>query len=401
MSQRKTTVCWISSARYNSPLDASTARKWQLLAELQDYEFRIIGFATSLCPRRFREHARFYLLPQPPASILRYLIIFVLAPPLLFYLLYRHDGEIVVAQSPFEGAIGAVVIAFARLCGRRSRLIIENHNNFEEDLFLQRNVPMQRLYRRLMLAAARFAFRHADAVRVISSSTAERARHYAPDLPQARFMTFSDTDVFQQMERRIPVAEADNIVYAGVLIPRKGVHHLLNAFAEINHPRARLHLVGGAENADYAGALQEQVKDLGMRDRVHFAGAVSQRELAAYLAEARVMVLPSLSEGLGRVVVEAMLLGTPVIGSRVGGIPDMIRSGDNGILVEAGNEADLAAALRQIYETDVSEMGANARQFAQDFFSPGKYVEGYRQLFDLAMGDRSAAIPTDEKSAVE
>ena len=155
------------------------------------------------------------------------------------------------------------------------------------------------------------------------------------------------------------------------------------------------------ENADYAGALQEQVKDLGMRDRVHFAGAVSQRELAAYLAEARVMVLPSLSEGLGRVVVEAMLLGTPVIGSRVGGIPDMIRSGDNGILVEAGNEADLAAALRQIYETDVSAMGANARQFAQDFFSPGKYVEGYRQLFDLAMGDRSNAIPTEEKSAVE
>ncbi len=387
MPEGQKTVCWISSARYRQPLGAAASRKWQLLGDLSQYDFRVIGFATSLRPRRFTEHAQFYLLPQPPTSLLRYLAIFSLAPPLLGCLLLRYRGAIIVAQSPFEGAIGALVKSIARLAGLRPKLIIENHNNFEQDIFLQRSIPLKGLYRALMLGAARFAFRRADAVRVISSSTAERARHYAPELPQARFMTFSDTDVFRQMERRIPVEAAEDIVYAGVLIPRKGLHLLLNAFAALDHPRAQLHLVGGAENATYAESLRQQAADLGIESRVHFAGAVSQRELASYFAAARVMVLPSLSEGLGRVVVEAMLLGTPVIGSRVGGIPDMIIDGENGYLVEAGNEAALTAALRRVYEDDVAKMGDKARAFAEDFFSPLKYVEGYRQLFDLALGE--------------
>jgi glycosyltransferase involved in cell wall biosynthesis len=243
-----------------------------------------------------------------------------------------------------------------------------------------------------MLAAARFAFGHAAALRVISSSTAERARHYAPELPQARFMTFSDTDVFRGTERRLAVNQAADIVYAGVLIPRKGVHHLLKAFAQLAQPRARLHLVGGAENATYAEELRRQAAELGIGDRVTFAGDVSQAELACYFAGARAMVLPSLSEGLGRVVVEAMLLGTPVIGSRVGGIPDLIVDGENGYLVEAANESELTAALRRLYDDDVAAMGERARAFAEAFYSPQKYVDGYRKLFLLAQGEANDPI---------
>ena len=384
MSRSKITVCWVSSARYRHPLNAVDARKWRLLAEMRDYEFRVIGFSTSLRPRRFHEGARFYLLPQASISPLRYLSMFALAPILLAYLALRYRGRIIVAQSPFEGAIGAAVKGFLRIFGLRPRLIVENHNNFEEDLFMQRQVPLEGLYRRLMLAAARYAFRHADALRVISTSTSERARHYAPSLPQARFMTFSDTDVFRRMARTIPVEEAVDIVYAGVLIPRKGVHYLLKAFARLDAPGAQLHLVGKAENGDYAAALRKQAAELGISERVHFCGAVSQAKLARYFAGARVMVLPSLSEGLGRVVVEAMLLGTPVIGSRVGGIPDLIVPGETGLLVEAGDEAELLEALKQIYRADVKAMGTAARAFALEYFSPEKYVDGYRQLFELA-----------------
>lgn len=373
------------------------ARKWQLMAELEGYDIHIVGFSTSLRPRCFREHARFSLLPQPPTAPLRYLSIFLLAPLLVSYLTLRHRSQILVAQSPFEGAIGAAVKRFVGLFGRRPRLIIENHNNFEEDLFLQRRIPLQAVYRRLMLAAASFAFRHADALRVISSSTAERARHFAPELPQARFMTFSDTDVFQRTERRVPVENARDVVYAGVLIPRKGVHHLLNAFAALDEPGARLRLVGHAENADYAASLRQQAERLGISDRVHFHGAVSQAELAEYFAAARVMVLPSLSEGLGRVVVEAMLLGTPVIGSRVGGIPDMIAPGVTGWLVEAGDEAELAAALQDAFQADVKAMGANARAFASEFFSPRKYVDDYQELFELALHGASESCPARQK----
>ncbi len=387
-------VCWLSSGRYSQPLDSTNARKWQLLAGLPGYEIRVIGFAESLRPRRFREHVGFLLLPQAPLSLLRHVTYFALAPWLLGMLAARGKADIIVAQSPFEGAVGAFVKRL-RSRGRRPRLIIENHNNFEVDLFLQRRVPLSRLYRAMMLACARYAFRHADALRVISSSTSERAGHFAPGLPQVRFMAFSDTDVFRAARRRVPVEEAVDLVYAGVLIPRKGVHHLLKAFAELDHPHANLHLVGGAENVAYAAELRAQAKMLDIAERVHFAGAVSQRELAEFLGSARAMVLPSLSEGLGRVVVEAMLVGTPVIGSRVGGIPDLIDDGVNSLLVEPGDEDDLLRALREIYATDASAMGASAREFARDFFSPQKYVAGYQELFDIAMGrlgDRGESV---------
>ena len=391
---QKTTVCWISSARYSDPLDASAAHKWALMAQLQDYDIRVIGFSTSWRPHRFIEHAHFYLIPQLPGSILRYLTIFTLAPLLLLMLVLRHNGELLVAQSPFEGAIGAWVKMFARLFGKRLCLIIENHNNFEEDVFLQRGVPFKRLYQALMSALANCAFRHGDAMRVISSSTARRARHYAPHLPQVRFMTWSNTDVFQQTRRSLPVEEAEDLVYAGSLIPRKGVHHLLTAFARLNHPTAHLYLVGHAENADYAETLQQQTEQLDIARQVHFVGAVSQQELAEYFGKSRALALPSLSEGLGRVVVEAMLMGMPVIGSRTGGIPDMIAEGENGYLVAPDDLNGLTDALQRIYRADVKIMGAKARDFALDFFSPQKYLNGYRQLFKIAL-----AVKYQERSA--
>ena len=393
--RRRTTVCWVSSARYSKPLGATDARKWELLSQLRDYAIHVIGFSGTLRPRRFRQGARFHLIPQPPASPLRYLTFFALAAPMLLYLVLRHDARILVAQSPFEGAIAAWVKGVVGWFGKRPRLIIENHNNFEEDLFLQRSIPFPSAYRSLMLGAARYAFHRGDALRVISSSTSERARHYAPSLPQARFMTFSDTDIFRAAERLLPVNEATDIVYAGVLIPRKGVHLLLDAFAALDHPSAQLHLVGHPENAQYAASLQARARELKIAERAHFVGGVSQAQLAEYFGRARVMTLPSLSEGLGRVVVEAMLLGAPVIGSRVGGIPDLVADGETGYLVAAGDVEALTAALRRIYDTDVTTMGGNARAFALEYFSPDKYLDGYRQLFaSVTEQDHSARAST-------
>ncbi len=388
---KRTAVCWVSSARYSRPLDPTNARKWQLMAQLRGYDIRVLGFSASLRPRAFREQVGFYLLPQPPSSILRYLIFFAVTPALLLALVLRHDCRVLVAQSPFEGAIAALVKSLCRLFGKRPKLIIENHNNFEEDLFLQRKIPFIGAYRALMLSLARYAFRHADALRVISTSTSERARHYAPDLPQVRFMTWSDSEIFRAATRSIPLDEARDLVYAGVLIPRKGLHHLLAAFARLNQARAQLHLLGHPENADYAGGLKKQAQDLGIAKRVNFHGAVSQAELARHFASARAMVLPSLSEGLGRVVIEAMLTGTPVIGSRVGGIPDLIQDGENGYLVESGNVAALTSALEMIYAADVEPLGQRAREFALQFFSPQQYLAGYRQVFDLVLDSAAHA----------
>lgn len=388
MTQPPAPVCWFSTARYPLPLEATAAAKWRLLAEGLPQPLHVIGFAAGLRPRRQQQlGVQFWLMPQPPTAPLRYLFAFALLPLLGAWIVARQGARTLIAQSPYEGAAAALLKGLLRLFGLRLRLIVENHNNFEEDVFLQRRVPLMGLYRALMLRAARFAFRHADAVRVISTSTAERAAHFAPHAPQVRFMTWTDASIFRDTARPQPLSQSRRIAYAGVLIPRKGVHHLLNAFARLSAADAQLDLLGAPENASYAAELRAQAQRLGIAARVHFQGNLAQRALAQRLAEARVMALPSLSEGLGRVIVEAMLVQTPVIGARVGGIPDLIQPGITGWLVAPGDEDALHAALEEAFalpDETLDAMGQQARAFALDFFSPEAYLAGYRQLISPA-----------------
>ena len=140
------------------------------------------------------------------------------------------------------------------------------------------------------------------------------------------------------------------------------------------------------ENKQYAAGLEEQVRRHGLNGRVKFVGRVSQAELAVWMTEARVFVLPSISEGLGRVVVEAMATGTLVIGSQVGGIPEIVEDGVTGFLVQPGDETRLAERLRWVLEhpDEGQEMGRRARAFAESFFSTEAYTAGYQRVFELA-----------------
>jgi glycosyltransferase involved in cell wall biosynthesis len=201
--------------------------------------------------------------------------------------------------------------------------------------------------------------------------------------------TWTDIDTFLRAGSSNEERPCLNILYTGVLIPRKGVHHLFNAFAGIakDFPQTLLVIVGHEENRTYAAELREQSRLLGLDGQVQFVGEVSQVELATWMCRACVFVLPSLSEGLGRVVVEAMATGTPVIGSHVGGIPEMVEDGTTGFLVPPGDEVALAERLRWVLEhpDETREMGRRARAFAECFFSTEAYVQGYRQIFEASL----------------
>jgi glycosyltransferase involved in cell wall biosynthesis len=172
-----------------------------------------------------------------------------------------------------------------------------------------------------------------------------------------------------------------------VLTPLKGVHHLINAFNLIaqDFPSAQLAIVGKDENKSYAASLREQVSKRGLNDRVRLVGPQTQSQLAELMAKASVVVLPSASEGLGRVIIEAMATSTPVIGSRVGGIPELIEDGVRGFLIPPGDENALAERLRWILgdPEKAAEMGTSGRAFVKRFFSTENYLKGYEQIFTM------------------
>jgi len=379
-------ICLLGGARYSQPLDETSAKKFRALSSLGD--FFVIGFSRNLWPHSFIEHAHFYLLPRLIPSVLRYVEMFVLGPLLAFWLVFRCEVRVLIAQSPYDGFAAALVKKIAGALGIGVVLVVESHGDFAESVFLQRRILLQGLYRFLMKQAAHFAFRHADLLRAISNSTRQQLEQWALQRPIFQFPTWTDIEVFLQAGTDAKEISTQEILYAGVLIPRKGVHYLVSAFActAKNYPQARLIIVGCAENRAYSDDLKDQARELGLDGRVHFVGEVSQAELAVWMRRACVFVLPSLSEGLGRVVVEAMATGTPVIGSSVGGIPEMVEDGVTGFLIPPTNEMALAEQLRWMLEhpNEACRMGYSARIFAQHFFSTEAYVRGYQKIIEAA-----------------
>lgn len=141
------------------------------------------------------------------------------------------------------------------------------------------------------------------------------------------------------------------ILYVGRLVQEKGLGYLLEAMKSIidELPDASLTIVGeGIKKAD----LEKHVQELGIREKVRFLGAKPHEEIPHYLEDADVFVLPSLSEGLALVILEAMACGKPIVATNVGGIPDLVVDEETGLLVPPKDSKALAEAIKRILRDD-------------------------------------------------
>ncbi|GAI15492.1 unnamed protein product [marine sediment metagenome] len=135
------------------------------------------------------------------------------------------------------------------------------------------------------------------------------------------------------------------ILFVGKLAPRKGVDILLRALPQVlRETEVKLVLAGSGNQHEY----QHLAQALGIPDKLCFLGRVPDDTLRLLYSSCDLFVLPSRLEGLGIVVLEAMAAGKPIIATSVGGIPELIESGQNGILVEAGDEGKLASAIVRV-----------------------------------------------------
>jgi len=380
-----TKVCFLGGTRYTRPLDGTAEKKFRAISSLG--EVFVVGFSSDLQPLRFTEHAHFYLLPKLPLPMLRYVELLVAGQLLILWLIFRHRIQVVIAQSPYEGFVAALAIKFAAWFGYKVGLAVEVHGDFEESLFLYRRIRFRALHRFLMKHAALYSLAQADVLRAISSSTTSQLKRWAPQTTIVQFPAWTDIDTFLRSGAHRGNDSANAILFVGMVTPLKGIHYLINAFSLIaeEFQRYQLLIIGKEENIGYAADLRRQISKLELSNRVRFMGHMSQAELAIRMSEAVALVLPSTSEGLGRVVIEAMATGIPVIGSRVGGIPDLISDGVNGFLIAPGDEKSLAEKIRLLLENRVAAraMGASGRSFAAQLFSTESYLKGYRQIFDM------------------
>ena len=209
-----------------------------------------------------------------------------------------------------------------------------------------------------------------------------------------------DTDRFvmphmniKEKKRSLGLDPDEPVVAAvGWLLPIKGPEYLLKSMADIwpGHPEARLVFAGKGELED---ELKAETSRMGVSDKVLFLGW--RDDIPEIMQIIDVFVLPSLNEGMGRVLVEAMAAGKPVVASRTGGIPDLIKNGKNGFLVKPGDINDLSFAINRLLADRKlrDEMGNRGRAMARNF-GVEKMVEKIDGLYCALLSDKK---PGDRK----
>ncbi len=221
----------------------------------------------------------------------------------------------------------------------------------------QRSATMRRSWRRLITAA--------DVVTGCSQQVLDEAiAMYGDGLSSKARVVRNGVDLelvraAAPMRRNRPY-----LLGIGRLVRQKGFDVLVAAFAKVaaEHPELDLVLAGdGTERA----ALAAQIAATGLDDRVHLVGGVPAAEAFRLFRGCAGFVLPSRHEPQGIVVIEAMAAGAPVLATRVGGVPETVRDGMNGLLTAAGDAEAMAASLRVLLD-DPAAAQARAAQASVD-----------------------------------
>jgi len=170
------------------------------------------------------------------------------------------------------------------------------------------------------------------------------------------------------------------LTHVGRFAPPKNHALLVEAFAQVRADAPLyLLLVGGGELED---AVREQVAGLGLESRVRFLGI--RADVADILRASDAFVLSSRVEGNPLSVMEAMSAGLPVVSTAVGGVPELVRDRETGLLVPSEDAGALAQAMQALVDDPVRRqaMGAAARQYAMAHFDIRHTVRGYEQLYE-------------------
>lgn len=177
------------------------------------------------------------------------------------------------------------------------------------------------------------------------------------------------------------------ILYVGRLSSEKGIETLISAASMMKSERAAWQLCIAGEGP-LEGALRMQSAELGIEENVRFVGNVAHHDVATWMGACDVFCLPSIREGYPNVVIEALASGRPVVATRVGGIPEMVRE-DTGLLVPPGDVAALASALDSAALQDWSAERIAASMASETW---GAAAQKYASVYQKVMSRGSSEI---------
>jgi glycosyltransferase involved in cell wall biosynthesis len=205
------------------------------------------------------------------------------------------------------------------------------------------NLAVQRVHR-ILAPLTRWIWRRADRVVAVCQSLGELSALTCPDLRYSVVPNGVDLTLFRPAAPRPARAKLRCLAVAR-LVERKGLGDLIRAFAMLERGRFELEIVGRGPDEAMLAAMS---RSLGIAEEVRFSGCLDRAAVAERYRDADLFTLPSTAEAFGNVFAEALASGLPIVGSAIGGIPDLVEHGRNGLLVPSHDPAALARAIRYL-----------------------------------------------------
>lgn len=241
--------------------------------------------------------------------------------------------------------------------------------------------------------AARGVFHRAARVTTVSEFLAHDVTRLLPGLHTNIVVTPMPVDVTRFLDgSKTPKANPPRILYAGNLVPSKGVDVLLRATAELGRRGivCQLKILGEGPARD---GLEALARKLGIASNVTWSPFIPQTHMPAEYGASTVTVLPTRgrAEGLGLTLVEALIAGSAVVGTPAGGIPEVVRHEQTGLLAREADASDLATQLQRLL-TDVSlrdRLTRAGKEHALQAYSPDSTIGRILEVYDAVADHQS------------
>ena len=371
-------VLFIAPTTYQLPLTENLKKKFITLSEVCNVS--VLAFANS---KTFlnETYGNFYLNKKIKNRLLNYFRIIQISIFTTYKIIKKENIDIVCFQDPVSSFFS---ILFLKVRRAEVKIVVETHGDFIETLSLEKNLVLPRLYKKLFYIMAKYSIGKSNIIRAVSSSTEQQVLDIDSSKSVVRFPAWIDFKDFQNIEPKPLSKDKFNILFIGSVTDRKKPHMIIEAIQRINDKSYHLSIVGPAPNEKYFKELKDLIDKSDLQNQVSLIGPVDRESVKDYYSTSNLMILPSISEGLARVIFESQVAMCPVLVTDAPGMSDIVIDGQTGYVFESNNLDSLSLKIEYIknnYE-EASLVAKNAKGFILSNYSEDNFKFSFKKLFD-------------------
>ena len=289
--------------------------------------------------------------------------------------------EIVCLQDPITGFFTIFSLKIRKL---PVKIVVETHGDFINTIGLEKNLLIPKFYTLIFSYLAKYSIKNADLIRSISDFTEKQALNFGYQGLFVRFPAWINIDNYLNADTKRLSTGTFKIIFVGSVTERKNPKIIIESLETIDEDIS-FEIIGQTPNLKYLKELNKLIASSKHAKSITMTPFIKAEELILKYSSANLFILPSKSEGLGRVIIEAQSTACPVLVSSNTGMTDLIIENETGYIFENNNKNDLTKKIQYIIDNYESalQIGLNSKDFVKENQSVTNFEFGYKKLIDL------------------